>query len=95
MSHDFLSPEWIEAAKGVRHKYAEQEAKVTTSIRLNGETAPIEAGKPMLPRVMSLESGGKHWTGKQRKKGKDGGLVHIHLMALERISPISQSLYYA
>ena len=35
MSHPFLSPEWIEAARTIRTKYADQSTKVTTSIRMN------------------------------------------------------------
>ena len=35
MSYPFLSPEWMEAARGVRAKYADQATKVTTVIRMN------------------------------------------------------------
>ena len=35
MSHEFLSPAWMEAAKGIREKYAAEASKVTTSIRMN------------------------------------------------------------
>ncbi len=35
MSHEFLSPAWMEAARGIREKYADQATKVTTSIRMN------------------------------------------------------------
>ena len=35
MPHPFLSPEWIEAVKAIRQKYAEEASKVTTSIRMN------------------------------------------------------------
>jgi SCP-2 sterol transfer family len=35
MSHPFLSPSWMEAATAIRHKYADQATKVTTSIRMN------------------------------------------------------------
>ena len=52
MSYAFLSPEWIKAAKSIRHKYAEEAAKVSTSIRLNGVVteAPF-AGGPIHVRV--------------------------------------------
>ena len=35
MSHPFLSESWMEAARGIREKYADQASKVTTSIRMN------------------------------------------------------------
>jgi SCP-2 sterol transfer family len=35
MSHSFLSPAWIDAAREIRVKYAGQSAKVTTSIKMN------------------------------------------------------------
>ncbi len=35
MTHPFLSPAWMEAARGIREKYADQAAKATASIRMN------------------------------------------------------------
>jgi putative sterol carrier protein len=35
MSYPFLSPEWMDAAKEVRAKYADRATKVTTVIRMN------------------------------------------------------------
>ena len=35
MPHPFLSPEWMEAVKAIREKYAEEASKVGTSIRMN------------------------------------------------------------
>src|SRR5262245_25329554 len=35
MTYEFLSPEWMDAAKAIREKYADQATKVTTSIRMN------------------------------------------------------------
>lgn len=35
MSHPFLSPAWMEAAKAIREKYADQATKVATVIRMN------------------------------------------------------------
>ena len=35
MSHPFLSPAWMDAAKEIRAKYADQATKVTTSIKMN------------------------------------------------------------
>jgi len=35
MPHPFLSPEWIQAVKAIREKYAAEASKVATSIRMN------------------------------------------------------------
>ncbi|MEX0846471.1 MAG: SCP2 sterol-binding domain-containing protein [Ilumatobacteraceae bacterium] len=35
MPHPFLSPAWMEAAKAIREKYADQATKVTSVIRMN------------------------------------------------------------
>ena len=35
MPHPFLSPEWLEAVKGIRESYDAEASKVTTSIRMN------------------------------------------------------------
>jgi hypothetical protein len=35
MSHPFLSPAWMEAAKAIREKYADQATKVVSVIRMN------------------------------------------------------------
>ena len=35
MTYEFLSHEWMDAARGIREKYADQATKVTTSIRMN------------------------------------------------------------
>lgn len=35
MSHAFLSPEWVSAARAIRHKYAHEASRVTTAIRMN------------------------------------------------------------
>ena len=35
MPYQFLTPEWMDAAKAIRTKHAAQAAKVTTSIRMN------------------------------------------------------------
>jgi hypothetical protein len=43
MSHPFLSPEWMEAAREIRAKYADQATKVTTSIRMNQVITDVPA----------------------------------------------------
>ena len=57
MSHPFLSPEWIAAAKGVRTKYADQAARVTTSIRLNGVVTDTPFGAEPLNIALDTSSG--------------------------------------
>lgn len=44
MSHPFLSPSWMEAAKAIREKYADQSTKVTTSIRMNQVITDVPDG---------------------------------------------------
>jgi hypothetical protein len=44
MSHPFLSPSWMEAAKAIREKYADQSTKVTTSIRMNQVITDVPEG---------------------------------------------------
>ena len=43
MSHPFLSEAWMEAAKGIREKYAAEASKVTTSIRMNQVITDVPA----------------------------------------------------
>jgi len=35
MAYQFLSPEWIEATRQIRAKYADQEAAITTVVKMN------------------------------------------------------------
>jgi putative sterol carrier protein len=35
MSYPFLSPEWMDAAKAIREKYADQSAAINISVRMN------------------------------------------------------------
>jgi len=43
MSHPFLSEAWMDAAKAIREQYADQAAKVTTSIRMNQVVTDVPA----------------------------------------------------
>jgi putative sterol carrier protein len=43
MTHPFLSPEWMSAAREIRHKYADQATKVATSIRMNQVITDVPA----------------------------------------------------
>jgi putative sterol carrier protein len=44
MSFEFLSPQWMDAARGIREKYADEAAKVTTSIRMNQVITDVPDG---------------------------------------------------
>jgi hypothetical protein len=60
MSHQFLSPQWMEAARAIREKYADQAAKVTTSIRMNQVITEVPDGVyegPVLKTYMDTSSG--------------------------------------
>jgi len=60
MSYAFLSPEWIEAAKGIRTKYADQAMQVTTSIRLNGIVTDAPFGDGPVEIQVDTSSGTVH-----------------------------------
>jgi hypothetical protein len=60
MSHAFLSPEWIEAAKAVREKYADEAAKVSTIIRLNGIVTDTPFGNDPLSIQLDTSTGIDH-----------------------------------
>jgi putative sterol carrier protein len=61
MSHEFLSPAWMEAARGIREKYADQATKVTTSIRMNQVITDVpegvNGGETVLKTFMDTSSG--------------------------------------
>ena len=44
MPHPFLSPSWMEAAREIRAKYADQATKVATSIKMNQVITDVPAG---------------------------------------------------
>ena len=60
MSHEFLSPAWMEAARAIRKKYADQATKVTTVIRMNQVITDVPDGVsdgPTLKTYMDTSSG--------------------------------------
>lgn len=61
MSHEFLSPAWMDAARGIREKYADQATKVTTSIRMNQVITDVpesvNGGETVLKTFMDTSSG--------------------------------------
>ncbi|MFT3853645.1 MAG: SCP2 sterol-binding domain-containing protein [Ilumatobacteraceae bacterium] len=57
MPHQFLSPEWMDAAKAIREKYAAESAKVTTSIRMNQVITDAPFGGGTLNTYLDTSSG--------------------------------------
>ena len=57
MSHEFLSPAWMEAARGIREKYAAQATKVTTSIRMNQVITDVPFGDGTVKSYLDTSSG--------------------------------------
>ncbi len=60
MPYEFLSPEWIDAARTVREKYADLAAAVTTVIRLNGVVTDTPFGDQPLEVQLDTSSGVVH-----------------------------------
>ncbi len=57
MSYPFLSTEWMDAAKAIREKYADQATKVTTSIRMNQVITDAPFGDGTIKTYMDTSSG--------------------------------------
>ena len=57
MSHQFLSDEWMAAAAAIRVKYADQAAKVTSSIRMNQVITDVPFGDGMVNLFLDTSSG--------------------------------------
>jgi putative sterol carrier protein len=57
MTHQFLSDEWMSAAKGIREKYADQATKVTTSIRMNQVITDVPFGEGTVKVFLDTSSG--------------------------------------
>lgn len=57
MSHQFLSDDWMAAAKAIREKYADQATKVTTSIRMNQVITDVPFGEGTVNLFMDTSSG--------------------------------------
>lgn len=64
MSHAFLSPEWISAARSIREKYADEATAVATAIRMNQiitgspfGAAPIEIFVDTSSGIVELDFG--------------------------------------
>jgi putative sterol carrier protein len=57
MTYQFLSPEWMEAAKQIRHKHAAAAAQVTTSIRMNQVITDVPFGEGTVLSYLDTSSG--------------------------------------
>ena len=57
MPFQFLTPEWMDAAKAVREKYAADAAKVTTSIRMNQVITGVPFGDGTVTTYMDTSDG--------------------------------------
>jgi hypothetical protein len=59
MTHPFLSDEWMDAAHGIRAKYADQVPPVTTVIRINQVITDVPFGEGEVKSYLDTSSG--HW----------------------------------
>lgn len=57
MSYQFLSDEWLAAATAIRHKYAAEAAKVTSSIRMNQVITDVPFGEGTVNLFLDTSSG--------------------------------------
>ena len=57
MTYPFLSDEWMNAAKDIRAKYADQASKVTTVIRMNQVITDVPFGDGTVEAYLDTSSG--------------------------------------
>ncbi len=57
MPYQFLTPEWMDAAKAIRQKHAAEAAKVTTSIRMNQVITNVPFGGGTVKTFLDTSSG--------------------------------------
>jgi putative sterol carrier protein len=57
MSHQFLSEEWMTAAKAIREKYADQVPPVAVSIRMNQVITDVPFGEGTINAYLDTSSG--------------------------------------
>src|SRR5690349_3544433 len=57
MPHQFLSPEWMEAAKAIRNRHATGSTKVETSIRMNQVITDVPFGDGTVHTYIDTSSG--------------------------------------
>lgn len=57
MTHLFLSPEWIEAARAIREKYRDQAPKIGVVVRFNQVVTGVPFGDGVIKSHMDTSSG--------------------------------------
>ncbi|HEY3484153.1 MAG TPA: SCP2 sterol-binding domain-containing protein [Ilumatobacteraceae bacterium] len=57
MTHQFLSDEWMAAAKEIRSKYEGQTPKIATSLRINQVTTDVPFGDGSISSYIDTSSG--------------------------------------
>ena len=57
MSYPFLSAEWMDAAKSIREKYADQAAAITISVRMNQVITDVPFGDGDVHLYLDTSSG--------------------------------------
>lgn len=57
MTYQFLSDEWMTAARGIREKYADQATKVTTAVRMNQVITDVPFGDGTINSHLDTSSG--------------------------------------
>ena len=57
MSYPFLSAEWMDAAKSIREKYADQSAAITISVRMNQVITDVPFGDGDVHLYLDTSSG--------------------------------------
>lgn len=55
--HQFLSDDWMDAAKAIREKYADQAAKVTTPVKMNQVITDVPFGEGTIKAFLDTSSG--------------------------------------
>jgi len=57
MPYPFLSTEWMDAAKAIREKYADQAAPITVSVRMNQVITDVPFGEGDVKMYLDTSSG--------------------------------------
>ena len=57
MSYPFLSAEWMDAAKAIREKYADQASAITISVRMNQVITDVPFGDGDVKLYLDTSSG--------------------------------------
>lgn len=55
--HQFLSDDWMDAAKAIREKYADQATKVTTAVKMNQVITDVPFGEGTIKAFLDTSSG--------------------------------------